>query len=168
MVFFVRTAAEGDVEKIRDLLKETFHATYDPFYGPEKVTQLVNSWHSPAAIRARIVRKDGEFLVADNGTELAGLGYAAMYPKMEKTVMLHQLYVRPSCQGEGVGRDIFAELETCFPYAEVMRTEVALENERAISFYQRLGFSEVDRMEEWGGPNSGLPAVVLEKPLRNL
>ena len=168
MVFFVRTAAEGDVEKIRDLLKETFHATYDPFYGPEKVTQLVNSWHSPAAIRARIVRKDGEFLVADNGTELAGLGYAAMYPKMEKTVILHQLYVRPSCQGEGVGRDIFAELETCFPYAEVMRTEVALENERAISFYQRLGFSEVDRMEEWGGPNSGLPAVVLEKPLRNL
>ncbi len=168
MVFFVRPAAEGDVEKIRDLLKETFHATYDPFYGPEKVTQLVNSWHSPAAIRARIVRKDGEFLVADNGTELAGLGYAAMYPKMEKTVMLHQLYVRPSCQGEGVGRDIFAELETCFPYAEVMRTEVALENERAISFYQRLGFSEVDRMEEWGGPNSGLPAVVLEKPLRNL
>ena len=168
MVFFVRTAAEGDVEKIRDLLKETFHATYDPFYGPERVTQLVNSWHSPAAIRARIVRKDGEFLVADNGTELAGLGYAAMYPKMEKTVMLHQLYVRPSCQGEGVGRDIFAELETCFPYAEVMRTEVALENERAVSFYQRLGFSEVDRMEEWGGPNSGLPAVVLEKPLRNL
>ena len=168
MVFFVRTAAEGDVEKIRDHLKETFHATYDPFYGPERVTQLVNSWHSPAAIRARIVRKDGEFLVADNGTELAGLGYAAMYPKMEKTVMLHQLYVRPSCQGEGVGRDIFAELETCFPYAEVMRTEVALENERAISFYQRLGFSEVDRMEEWGGPNSGLPAVVLEKPLRNL
>jgi Acetyltransferases len=168
MVYFVRTAAEEDVEKIRALLAETFHATYDPFYGREKVAQMVQSWHSPAAVRARIVRKDGEFLVADSGSDFGGIGYAAMYPKMAKTVMLHQLYVKPSCQGEGIGRDIFAELETCFPYAEIMRVEVALQNLRAVSFYERLGFSEVDRMEEWGGPNSGLPAVVLEKTLQNL
>ena len=168
MVYFVRTAAEEDVESIRALLAETFHAAYDPFYGQERVAQMVRNWHSAAAIRARIVRKDGEFLMADNGSDVGGIGYAAMYPKMEKTVMLHQLYVRPSRQGEGIGRDIFAELETCFPHAEIMRVEVALQNLRAVSFYERLGFSEVDRMEEWGGPNSGLPAVVLEKPLRNL
>ncbi|MCJ8518950.1 N-acetylglutamate synthase-like GNAT family acetyltransferase [Pseudorhizobium tarimense] len=165
MVYFVRTAGEEDVEKIRALLAETFHATYDPFYGAEKVTQLIAGWHSPAAIRSRIGKKDGEFLVADSGRDIGGIGYAAMYPKMEKTVMLHQLYVRPSVQGEGIGRDIFAELETCFPDTEIMRVEVALQNLRAISFYERLGFTEVDRMEEWGGPNSGLPAVVLEKPM---
>jgi ribosomal protein S18 acetylase RimI-like enzyme len=79
--------------------------------------------------------------------------------------MLHQLYVRPSAQGEGVGRDIFAELETCFPDAEIMRVEVALQNIRAFSFYERLGFVEVDRMEEWGAPNSGLPAIIMEKRL---
>ena len=165
MVYFIRSAGEEDVEKIRALLSETFHATYDPFYGAPKVSQLISGWHSPSAIRSRIGKKDGEFLIADSGRDIGGIGYAAMYPKMEKTVMLHQLYVRPSCQGEGIGRDIFAELETCFPDAEIMRVEVALQNVRAVSFYERLGFSEVDRMEEWGGPNSGLPAVVLEKPL---
>lgn len=168
MVYFVRTAGEEDVEKIRALLAETFHATYDPFYGADKVAHLISGWHSPASIRARILKKDGEFLVADSGRDIGGIGYAAMYPKMEKTVMLHQLYVRPSCQGDGIGRDIFAELETCFPDAEIMRVEVALQNARAISFYERLGFVEADRMEEWGGPNSGLPAVVLEKALRSL
>ncbi|HEV7435409.1 MAG TPA: GNAT family N-acetyltransferase [Pseudorhizobium sp.] len=165
MVYFVRTAGEEDVEKIRALLSETFHATYDPFYGARKVTQLITDWHSPSAIRSRIGKKDGEFLVADSGRDLGGIGYAATYPKMEKTVMLHQLYVKPSCQGQGIGRDIFAEIETCFPDAEICRVEVALQNLRAISFYERLGFAEVDRMEEWGGPNSGLPAVVLEKTL---
>ncbi|HEX2147965.1 MAG TPA: GNAT family N-acetyltransferase [Pseudorhizobium sp.] len=167
MVYFVRTAGEDDLETIRALLAETFHATYDGFYGAAKVSELIGAWHSPAAIRSRIAKKDGEFLVADSGRDIGGIGYAAMYPKMEKTVMLHQLYVKPSCQGEGIGRDIFAELESCFPAAEIMRVEVALQNVRAVSFYERLGFAEVDRMEEWGGPNSGLPAVVLEKPLLN-
>jgi N-acetylglutamate synthase-like GNAT family acetyltransferase len=165
MVYFVRTAGEEDVEKIRDLLGETFHDTYDPFYGTDQVKRMVSGWHSANAIRQRIGRKDGEFLVADDGRRIGGIAYAAMYPKMAKTVMLHQLYVRPSCQNEGIGRDLFAEIETCFPDAEIMRAEVALPNVRAMSFYERLGFSEVDRMEEWGAPNSGLPAVIMEKRL---
>ncbi len=168
MVYFIRTAGEEDIDRILHLLEQTFHDTYDPFYGADKVAHLINGWHSPKAIHARILKKDGEFLAADSGKDIGGIGYAAIYPKMEKTVMLHQLYVKPPCQGQGIGRDIYAELETCFPDAEIMRVEVALQNVKALSFYERLGFSEVDRMEEWGGPNSGLPAVVLEKALRNL
>jgi N-acetylglutamate synthase-like GNAT family acetyltransferase len=167
MVFFVRTAGEADVEKIRGLLAETFHDSYNAFYGADKVAKMVGAWHSPAAIRSRILKREGEFLVADDGRSLGGIGYAAMYPKMAKTAMLHQLYVKPSCQNGGVGRDIFAELETCFPDAEIMRVEVALPNVRAMAFYQRLGFVEVDRMEEWGAPNSGLPAVIMEKRLES-
>lgn len=165
MVYFVRTASERDADQVRALLEETFHATYDPYYGAAQVRRMIEGWHSSAAIKSRILKKGGEFLVADNGKEIGGMGYAAMYPKMAKTAMLHQLYVRPSCQREGVGRDIFAELETCFPDAEIMRLEVALQNTGAISFYARLGFVEVDRMEEFGGPASGLPAIIMEKRL---
>jgi ribosomal protein S18 acetylase RimI-like enzyme len=165
MVYFVRTAGERDLDKVRTLLVETFHATYAPFFGTEKVQQMLDHWHSEKALKARIGKRFSEFLVADSGSDIGGMGYAAMSTTMAKTAMLHHLYVKPSCQGEGVGRDIFAELETCFPDAEVMRLEVALQNTRAISFYERLGFFEVDRMEEFGGPASGLPAVVLEKPL---
>ncbi len=165
-MFFVRTAGEEDVEKIRVLLAETFHSAYDPFYGADQVAKMVSGWNSANAIRSRIGKREGEFLVADDGRKLGGIAYAAMYPKMAKTVMLHQLYVRPSCQNEGIGRDLFAEMETCFPDAEIMRVEVALPNVRAMSFYERLGFSEVDRMEEWGAPNSGLPAIIMEKRLQ--
>lgn len=164
-MYFVRTASERDVEPVRALLDETFHASYDAFYGADKVRKMVEGWNSVSAIRSRIGKPGAEFLVADNGKEIGGIGYAAMYAKMAKTVMLHQLYVRPSRQNEGIGRDIFAELETCFPDAEIMRVEVALQNVRAMSFYRRLGLIEVDRMEEWGAPNSGLPAIIMEKRL---
>lgn len=164
-MFFIRTASEKDADPIRKLLAETWHATYDPIHGPEKVSGIIAKWHSPEAIRASINRKDGEFLVADDGRRLGGLGFAAMSPTMTKTAVLHQLYVHPTCQNEGIGRDIFAELETCFPDAEILRLEVDAENSRAIEFYARLGFVEVDRTKDCGQRDSGIEAIVMEKTL---
>ncbi|MGO7258973.1 GNAT family N-acetyltransferase, partial [Rhizobium brockwellii] len=83
------------------------------------ITHLV----SPAALKTRLVRKEAEVLVADDGRNIGGMGYAAMSQQLTKTVMLHLLYVRPTLQRQGIGRDIFAELETCFPDAEIMRLE---------------------------------------------
>ncbi|MDQ0453970.1 GNAT family N-acetyltransferase [Rhizobium paknamense] len=164
-MFFVRTATEGDLEKVRRLLCETWHATYDAIYGAVKVEQITSQWHSPAALKARLERRDGEFLVADDGRQIGGMAFAAMAPNMAKTAMLHQLYVHPSFQRQGIGRDLFAELETCFPDAEVMRLEVEPQNSGAIAFYTAHGFVEVDRIDNCGGEANGIPVLVMEKPL---
>jgi ribosomal protein S18 acetylase RimI-like enzyme len=163
--FFVRTASERDLEKVRALLTETWHATYDSLYGVDKVDELTARWHSIEALRARLQRKRAEFVVADNGGEIAGMGFAAMSETLPKTVILHQLYVLPKYQRQGIGRDMFAELETCFPDAERMRLEVEPENLHALAFYRAHGFSEVDRTSSCGEDGSGIPALVLEKRL---
>ena len=164
-MFFVRTAMEKDVEALRGLLIESFHATYDTIYGADRVHQMLDAWHSRKAIETRISRKDGEFLVADNGRQIGGLIFAAMSKDMAKTAFLHHLYVDPKMQRQGIGRDLFAEIETCFPDAEIMRLEVEPQNAAAIAFYQAHGFVEVDRTKNCGGPNSGIEAIVMEKPL---
>ena len=165
-MFFVRTASLKDAEALRTLLSETFHATYDALYGEAKVRELVDAWHSVPALKARIEKKGGEFLVADDGRELGGMAYAAMSTKMAKTAFLHQLYVRPSCQRMGIGRDLFAEVETCFPDAEILRLEVDPQNAGAIAFYEAHDFVEVDRTKNCGGPDSGIEALIMEKPLK--
>ncbi len=165
MVFFVRSASENDAEAIRALLVDAWHATYDGFYGEAKVNELIAAWHSLSAIKSNINKRDGEYLVADDGRQIGGVGFADMSQKMTKTALLRQLYVHPLFQGQGIGRDIFAELETCFPDAEIMRLEVEPRNDRAISFYTRLGFIEVDRTKNCGGEASGIEAVVMEKRL---
>ncbi|MBP1874649.1 ribosomal protein S18 acetylase RimI-like enzyme [Ensifer adhaerens] len=164
-MFFVRTASERDLEKVRALLVETWHATYDTYYGVEKVNELTGRWHSLPALKARLERKDAEFLVADDGRSIGGMGYASMSDTLKKTVMLHQLYVLPKLQGQGIGRDIFAELETCFPDAERMRVEVEPQNLHALAFYRAHGFNEVGQVSNCGDEQSGLPALILEKPL---
>ena len=165
-MFFVRTATDRDVEPLRTLLTQSFHATYDGFYGPPKVAELIAAWHSPAEIKRRIQVKGGEYLVADDGKRIGGMAFAAMSEKLTKTAILHQLYAHPDHQRQGIGRDLFAEVETCFPDAEILRLEVEPENAGAIAFYEAHGFVEVDRTRNCGGPDSGIEALVLEKPLR--
>ncbi|PDT01965.1 GNAT family N-acetyltransferase [Rhizobium chutanense] len=164
-MYFVRTAGERDLEKVRALLVESFHATYDGLHGKAKVDELIAHLFTPAALKARLVRRDAEFLVADDGRNIGGMGYAAMSQALTKTVMLHLLYVSPVLQRQGIGRDLFAELETCFPDAEIMRLEVEPQNAAAIAFYQVHGFSEVGRNENNAAGQSGIPSLILEKPL---
>ncbi|MDO9415877.1 GNAT family N-acetyltransferase [Pararhizobium sp.] len=163
-MFFVRTASERDLAKISALLSETWHATYDTIYGVEKVNELTGLWHSVPALKARLATKGGEFVVADNGEDLAGMGFASMSPALARTAILHQLYVLPKYQRQGIGRDLFAELETCFPDASQMRLEVEPKNLSAIAFYEQHGFVRVGETSDCGG-QSGIPAFVFEKPL---
>ena len=164
-MFFVRTASERDLAKVSVLLAEPWHATYDALYGVDKVSEITVRWHSVPALKAKLERKDSEFVVADNGKELAGMGYVAMSKDRPKTAFLHQLYVLPRYQRQGIGRDMFAELETCFPDANAMLLEVEPRNEAAVAFYHAHGFIKVGEARHKADDVSDVPLHVYEKPL---
>ena len=164
-MFFVRTASERDLAKVSALLAETWHATYDALYGVDKVSEITERWHSVPALKTKLERKDSEFVVADNGKELAGMGYVAMSKDRPKTAFLHQLYVLPRYQRQGIGRDMFAEIETCFPDANAMLLEVDPRNEAAVAFYLAHGFVKVGETRHKADDMSDVPLHVYEKPL---
>jgi ribosomal protein S18 acetylase RimI-like enzyme len=164
-MFFVRSASEADLPKVQALLGRSWHATYDALYGAEKVADITASWHSLDALKRRLARPDSEFVVADDGGRIGGMAYAAMDKDEGDVVNLHQLYVEPELIGQGIGRDLFAEVETCFPAAKRMRLEVEPKNERAVRFYAGLGFQEVGWTKNCGADQSGIPAVIMEKEL---
>lgn len=163
-MFFIRSASHRDIDAIRVVLAETWRATYAPFYGAAKVEEIIDDWHSESSIKSQLARPDGEFLVADDGSMVGGVAFAAQAGSKE-TILLHQLYVRPQCQGMGIGRDLFAEIETCFPGAKKLRLEVDPGNEPAIAFYRRHGMAETGRTDNCGRGESGIPALIMEKPL---
>jgi len=163
-MFFVRSASARDIPAIREVLAETWRTTYAPFYGAARVEEIIADWHSEAAIKASLGRPDGEFLVADDGKQIGGVAFAS-HSAATKAVSLHQLYVRPECQGMGIGRDLFAEIETCFPGAQSLTLEVDPGNETAIAFYHAHGMKETGRTDNCGKGESGIPALIMTKPL---
>lgn len=158
-MMFIRTASERDLVAISALLEETWHATYDAIYGAERVTEITNKWHSVPSLRGRLTRPNSEFLVADDGKQIAGMAFAAA-DENGRTVTLFQLYVRPASQRHGVGGLLLEEVMGCFPDAESIRLEVEPANARAIAFYRSFGFAEAQGAERPAGSK-----FVLERPL---
>lgn len=160
---FVRTAGERDLEAVRALLVETWHATYDGIYGTAKVTEITDEWHSVARLKQRLGEPNSEFLVADDGKAIAGVAFAQA---QDETVKLRQLYVRPAMQGRGIGGMLLDEIEGCFPDARKVRLEVEPANERAVAFYLAQGFVETGTVSDCGRQGSGIAASVYERPIR--
>ncbi len=164
MDFFVRTASERDLPAVRALLIETWHDTYDLLYGRERVVEITNSWHSPEALKARLKRPDSEFVLADSGQTIGGMAFAVAENE-GRSIRLHQLYVHPSCQGNGIGLALFSEIAQCFPEAREITLEVEEANSRARAFYEHLGFEQVGRSGDCGGAGFELPALVYRREL---
>jgi len=148
--------------RVRELLVETWHATYDRLYGPEKVTQITNSWHSLEALGRKLGRPNSEFLVADDGKRLHGMAFATCAAKI---ITLHQLYVLPGSHRRGIGQALLDEALQCFDDATAVRLEVDPGNEKAIAFYVTNGFIETGRTENCGSGQSGIPALIFERKL---
>ena len=165
MTFFVRTAGLRDLEAISRLLGETWHATYDGIYGAERVAEITGTWHSVDALKSRLGKLNAEFVVGDDGERLGGTAFAAAAGPDGKTVVLHQLYVHPDCQGSGLGSALLAEIIESFPQAERLRLEVEEANEPAIRFYRAKGFTKTGSTANCGAADSGIPAAIYEKPL---
>lgn len=161
---FVRTVSIQDIPAVRDLLVATWHDTYDGIYGAERVRAITDDWHSPAALEARLDQPNSEFLVADDGSQLGGVAFAT-FSADDKTVMLHQLYVRPGRQGQGIGSLLLDEIESCFPDADKLRLEVEEANEKAVAFYLHQGFAKVGQTAHCGQQGSGIPAAIYERPI---
>lgn len=161
---FVRTAGERDLEAIRALLVETWHATYDGIYGAAKVTEITDDWHSIASLRRRLSRPNSEFLVADDGKRIGGMSFAEA-DEAGGTVTLKQLYVLPAFQGRGIGSMLLDEVIESFSEAKLMRLEVEEANAKAIAFYVAQGFARTGRTANCGGEGSGIPALIYEMPL---
>nr|WP_316653627.1 GNAT family N-acetyltransferase [uncultured Gellertiella sp.] len=167
-MYFVRTAHERDLDAIRNLLLAAYHFTYDALYGVDKVNELNADWNAADQLNTLIKDPGGEFLVADNGRSIGGVAYACMSTRTPHTAALVKLYVHPDCLRLGIGRDLLAEMETCFPDATRMRLQVDPGNSRAIAFYETHGFAVSGRTENCGSGESGIPALLMEKPLADL
>jgi len=159
---FVRTASKRDLPHVQSLLVETWHDTYDEIFGFATVKEITDEWHAIEALEKRLSVPASEFIVADDGTNLHAMAFAA---QREKTVELHQLYVLPGSQGRGIGTQLMQEVFFCFDSATDIQLDVHPENENAIAFYQSGGFEEVGRMEVPGPGGLSIPHVILSRKL---
>ena len=161
---YIRTANERDIPAIQKLLRTTWHATYDAIYGVDRVDAITKDWHSLTNLKASLDRPYSEFIVAEGSAGIVGMASASQFDP--SYAMLHQLYVLPQTQGQGIGGDLLQEITEAFPDAKAIRLEVETANTKAVGFYEAAGFAAIDETKNCGNPASGIAAIVMERKSR--
>jgi ribosomal protein S18 acetylase RimI-like enzyme len=134
----VRTTTEADLAAVNRLLVETWHDTYDPLLGAEKVTQITNAWHAIEKLAEQIAAPDSSFLVAEEKGII--VGHAVGHVRPHHAMMLARLYVLPAHQRRGIGVRLLSELVARQPGCARIVADVEQNNVKAVSFYRRQGF----------------------------
>ena len=126
----IRPATRDDLGAVRGLLVETWHDTYDPLLGRERVIEITDRWHAVEALARQLDLPDSSFLIAARDREAIGHAFAqAPHPPV---LVLGRLYVRPALQRQGVGGRLLAAVTLCHPQASLIRLMVEAGNAKGV------------------------------------
>ena len=143
----IERANVEDVPEIKQVLSETWRATYSSLLSQATINTVTSVWHSPDQLAAEIQNPRIFFGVAktDDG---AIIGLTTVGQITDDAVVLSRLYVHPQYQRQGIGNQLLQAGITAFPIARTIRLEVEENNHSAYTFYHKHGFRETESKEE--------------------
>ena len=160
----IRPARPPEYANIELIAHATWPSAYGDILTPEQIAYMLEMMYSPAAMAAQIA--DGqEFYVLETVNprlhEKQIVGYVShQFDYLPGTTKIHKLYALPAMQGKGYGRQMVEHVTAQARAAgqDKVRLDVNYKN-RAIGFYEKLGFRKTERhdtdigngylMEDW-------------------
>jgi ribosomal protein S18 acetylase RimI-like enzyme len=161
-MFTIERATVDDVEVIKQVLSETWLATYADHLSRATIEQVTTHWHDPRLLRSQIEKPGDYFAVAKDDGTIIGLITVVVVNHDE--LLLSRLYVRPSHQGRGVGSRLLNAAIAAYPHAAVIRLEVEQHNAKGHAYWRSQRFVEVGTTTEHIGTDR-IPVITMERRL---
>ncbi len=141
MADMVKVETASQIEDVAGLARTIWTQHYVPIIGQEQVDYMLCMFQSAPAIASQIANGYIYYLVCEAHR---ATGYFALVPnKRDASLLLSKIYILPSCQGRGLGKEVIAFCEQlCL--ADGFRTlwlTVNKHNANSIAFYRSRGFS---------------------------
>ena len=133
----IRRFQESDAAAVSELIRTTLQITNSRDYPPEIINALIER-ETPDHILQRASWT--HFYVAEADSEIIGSGAIGSYWDRQDESSLFTIFVRPDCQGKGVGKAIVETLERD-PFAlRAKRIEIPA-SITGLPFYLKMGYS---------------------------
>ena len=133
----IRRFQESDAAAVSELIRTTLQITNSRDYPPEIINALIER-ETPDHILQRASWT--HFYVAEVDSEIIGSGAIGPYWDRQDESSLFTIFVRPDCQGKGVGKAIVETLERD-PFAlRAKRIEIPA-SITGLPFYLKMGYS---------------------------
>lgn len=162
-MFTIERAKVNEVDLIKEVLSETWVATYADHLSRATIEQVTTHWHDPKVLRSQIEKPGDYFAVAkDDGTII---GLVTLMALNRDELYLSRLYVRPAYQGKGVGTRLLNAAIASYPDASVVRLGVEQQNAKGHSYWRSQKFVDIGANVEQIGHDS-ITVITMERKLK--
>jgi GNAT superfamily N-acetyltransferase len=142
----IRPATLDDLEMILRL--DRFLFQFDAQYDDTLDFEWTRSEEGVTFFTDRIIGKEGVAFIAEYDNHVVGylcgaITEANSYRRIKRIAELECMFVQPSTRGKGAGAGLVNAFLDWVRAQDIhdVRIEASAENETAISFYQRMGFT---------------------------
>lgn len=146
----IKEASTDDVLGISDVQKESWLATYpNEEFGITREDILSEDFRSKGRVEKRIeIIKDAnsntKFFVAKDGEKVVGYCCAQKFEDFNK---IKSIYILSKFHKTGIGKKLMHKAFEFFNDDKPVKLSVAIYNQNAIDFYEKLGFVKGQRFE---------------------
>ncbi|GAB4032629.1 GNAT family N-acetyltransferase [Spirosoma gilvum] len=164
----ITQATEQDLPIIQDIANRTWPNTFGEILSPDQISYMLDMMYSLDSLKSQTNDKQHVFLLAKDDTSQEYLGYCSyeFNYKGQSLTKIHKIYLLPASQGKGVGRLL---IDTVAEVAKANNNDrLGLNvnrNNKAIQFYERVGFAIVGQEDIDIGDGFLMEDFVMEKPL---
>jgi len=133
-------ATEKDIRVIHELAEKIWWPTYRPILSEEQISFMLEHMYSEKALNEQMLADTRFILVKSNNEVVAFAGYSTE-TRPESVLKIHKIYVLPSEQGKGTGKNLLEHLLNIAKDLTIRQVELNVNRANpALGFYKKLGF----------------------------
>ena len=165
-MFEIKTATAEDIPLIRELTFRVWPQTYQSILSPAQIDYMLDMMYSVSSLQKQINEQGCNFIVVyENGNPVGFASYSEEEPKRWK---LNKIYILQNQQGKGTGRFVIDYIIDKIKKQKATSLFLQVnKNNNAKTFYERLGFTEVDFISLDIGNGYFMNDYIMEKDLRD-
>ena len=136
----IRQASEHDIPAINELAEKIWWPSYRNIISDEQISFMLNDMYSAESLKEQMNSGIEFLLVERENLPVAFAGYSLTDPE-NQVYKLHKLYVLPTEQGRGTGKNLIAQVSSLAKTkgGEILELNVNRGNP-AHHFYKKIGF----------------------------
>ncbi len=152
-----------DLPRLYQLAEEIWIPAFAPLFDEVQLRALFSGMYNDELLTAWLSREGNDLYFINNDNK--DIGYTAI-EKHPCFLKLDKIYIHPSLQGKGYGREVMKKIEEIAFDADLNHIELRVnrENHSAISFYQNRNFSIIESID-FPGPEGFLYEDFLMKKI---
>lgn len=131
-----------DLSTIQKLAYDTWPNTFGKVIPKKQINYMLQLFYNIEALKKQMLEKGHNFLLAENDNQAIGFTSYEIFCNEEPQLMIHKLYILPSKQGLGIGKEFLNLLSDIAMQNnnQRLRLKVYYKNAKAIGFYEKNGF----------------------------